>query len=83
LEGIACGCVVAGADCGGLPDVIGPAGATFPCGEVQAIALCIERLLNNEEELARHRAAAAGHLRKHEAAAVARKYLDVLEGAVR
>jgi glycosyltransferase involved in cell wall biosynthesis len=82
LEGIACGCVVVGADCGGLPDAIGPAGVTFPCGDVQSMALCIERLLKDEPALNGYRAAAAEHLRDHSAVVVARKYLDVLEGAV-
>jgi hypothetical protein len=47
------------------------------------MALCIERLLTDETALARHRAAAPGHLRLHQADIVARKYLDVLEGALR
>ena len=83
LEGIACGCVPVGADCGGLPDAIGHAGVTFPCGEVKSMALCMERLLKDDTELIRHRAAAAEHLRNHSAEVVARKYLDVMEGAAR
>lgn len=83
LEGIACGCVAAGAECGGLPDVIGNAGVTFACDDAEAMAREIEALLADEAALERHRAAAAGHLQNHTAAMVARKYLDVLEGALR
>lgn len=83
LEGIACGCVAIGAQCGGLPDVIGPAGVTFPCGEIEALAQSIEMMLRDEFALARHRAAAAAHLRNYTAGIVARKYLTVLEAALR
>jgi glycosyltransferase involved in cell wall biosynthesis len=81
LEGIACGCVAIAAECGGLPGVIGPAGVTFACGEVKAMADCIEALLHDEAALARYRAAAERHLRNHTADVVARRYLNVLEAA--
>jgi glycogen(starch) synthase len=83
LEGIACGCVAIGAECGGLPDAIGAAGTTFACGDVEDMAFKIAVLLNNEAMLANYRAEAEMHLRSHTARIVARKYLDVLEGAVR
>jgi glycogen(starch) synthase len=82
LEGIACGCVAIGAECGGLPDVIGKAGVTFACDDPNDMAKKIEALLGDEAALERHRAAAAGHLQNHTATTVARKYLDVLEGAI-
>ena len=83
LEGIACGCVAIGAECGGLPDAIGAAGTTFACGDVADMAFKIAALLNDEALLANYRAEASTHLRNHTARIVARKYLDVLEGAVR
>jgi len=83
LEGIACGCVPIGAECGGLPDAIGPAGVTFPCGEIEPLARAIEMLLGDEAALARYREAAQEHLRRHKTATVAQKYLEVLERAAR
>jgi len=83
IEGIACGCVALGAECGGLPDAIGPGGITFECGNVEDMAEKISLLLGDEEALERCRAAADAHLRNHTAIVVARKYLDVIEGAVR
>ena len=44
LEGIACGCVALGANCGGLPNAIGGAGATFLHEDVDDAACWIERL---------------------------------------
>jgi glycogen synthase len=76
LEGIACGCVPIGAECGGLPDAIGMAGTTFPCDNVEAMACCIESLLQDESALDKYRAHAAEHLGSHAAKAVAKKYLD-------
>ena len=83
IEGIACGCVPIGAECGGLPDAIGPAGATFVCGDVRDMAFKIAALLRDEAMLERYRSAAEAHLRNHTAQVVARKYLDVIEGAMR
>ncbi|MGB8353048.1 MAG: glycosyltransferase family 4 protein [Chthoniobacteraceae bacterium] len=83
LEGIACGCVAVGAECGGLPDAIGAAGTTFACGDVGDMAFKIAALLSDEATLASYRAEAKTHLRDHTARIVARKYLDVLEDAVR
>jgi glycosyltransferase involved in cell wall biosynthesis len=83
LEGIACGCVAVAADAGGLPDAVGTAGVLFPSGKTDALAQCLENLLQDEGLTARCRAAAHDHLLNHDAATVARKYLKVLEGALR
>jgi len=83
LEGMACGCVPIGAECGGLPDAIGPAGVMFPCGEVEPLALSIESLLSDEQALEHYRQVAQEHLSNHNTAAVARKYLEVLERVAR
>ena len=83
LEGIACGCVALAAESGGLPDVIGEAGVTFACNDPEDMAKKIEALLGDQAALDRCRAAAADHLKNHTATVVARKYLDVLEGALK
>ena len=83
LEGIACGCVPIGAECGGLPTAIGPAGVMFPCGEIEPLARSIELLLRDEAALAGFRKAAEEHLKLHNTAAVAGRYLEILERAAR
>ena len=77
LEGIACGCLVAGSEGGGLKGAIGPAGLTFPNGDVAALATAIEQLLGEEKIVDRCRRAAPGHLEKHRPAA----YLAVFDHA--
>lgn len=83
LEGIACGCVPLGAHCGGLPDAIGPCGVTFPHGDVSALAQQLAEITAPGTDLSRYQAAAPEHLAKHSARAVAARYLQVLEEAVR
>jgi glycosyltransferase involved in cell wall biosynthesis len=83
LEGIACGCVPIGAECGGLTDAIGPAGITFPCGEIEPLARAIELLLNDKKARIQYRQVSEEHLSQNNTAAVARKYLKVLERAAR
>lgn len=79
LEGAACGCVVLGSDGGGLPEAIGPAGITFKRGDVNDLALKLSWLLQHPGEWSRYREAAPAHLAKHEARAVAERYLKVFE----
>jgi glycosyltransferase involved in cell wall biosynthesis len=83
LEGMACGCVPLVADCGGLPDAIGEAGAKFRHQDADDAAHWIEKLLAPDADLNRYRAAAPAHLAKHTAEAVAARYLEVLEEAVK
>lgn len=83
LEGAACGCVVVGSDQGGLPEAIGPCGATFPNGDAPALADLLGRLLGDPELRGRLCAAAPPHLAKHRRRAVAEAYLGVLERAAR
>jgi glycosyltransferase involved in cell wall biosynthesis len=83
LEGTACGCVAIVARCGGLPEAIGPCGVTFQHEDVADLARRIEELLDPATDLAAYRDLAPGHLREHGAAAVAAKYLRVLEEARR
>ncbi|MDR3404567.1 MAG: glycosyltransferase family 4 protein [Chthoniobacter sp.] len=81
LEGIACGCVALGANCGGLPNAIGAAGATFLHEDVDDAACWIERLLASDGDLEHYRQAAPAHLAAHTAPAVAARYLAVLKEA--
>jgi len=83
LEGIACGCVALVANCGGLPNAIGDAGATFRHEDIDDAAGWIEKLLAPGADLQPYRGAAAAHLAKHTAPAVAAQYLRVLEEAAR
>jgi glycogen synthase len=83
LEGIACGCVVVGTAGGGLPEAIGPCGSAVPNGDAAALAAELRRLLDHPAELARYRAGAEAHLKKHEPSVVAARYLEVFETARR
>ncbi len=79
LEGIACGCVVVGSQEGGLPDAIGPCGATFPNGDARALAAVLREILTCEGRLQQLRAGAPGHLANHTAHAVAAAYLEIFQ----
>lgn len=82
LEGAACGCVVIGSECGGLPDAIGPCGITYKHQDTAALADSIEQLLTPGADLEKYRSAAPAHLANHTAQAVAARYLQVLQAAV-
>lgn len=82
LEGIAAGCVVVGADSGGLPDAIGPCGVTFRSGDSEALADAIERLLRDPAAIAAFREPAERHMRNHRCERVAARYLKVFEHAI-
>ena len=81
LEGMACGCVVIGSEGGGLKQAIGPAGLTFPNGDVAGLAAAIDKALRDPVVRERCRAAAPAHLALHRPATVAKRYLDVFEQA--
>jgi glycosyltransferase involved in cell wall biosynthesis len=51
VEAMACGCVPVGSDSGAIPGVIGPAGLTYPEGDVAALAACLNQLGKNRERL--------------------------------
>lgn len=48
-EAMACGACVVASDRGGIPEVIGPAGAIFPAGDVQALKHTLEKLIVDKE----------------------------------
>lgn len=81
LEGIACGCVVVGSAEGGLRDAIGPCGITFPNNDARGLANALAGLLNNPTRLDSLRLEAASHLPQFTPREVARRYLDVMQGA--
>ena len=82
LEGIACGCVVVGAESGGLTDAIGPCGVTFPNGDAAALAEKLSALLTDPSRLTAYRVNAEAHLAGHKISEVAGRYLQVFERAV-
>jgi glycosyltransferase involved in cell wall biosynthesis len=77
LEGIACGCVVVGSEMGGLPEAIGPCGATFPAGDTESLAAIVRDVLRSTAAIEKFRAGAAPHLASHSADAVAQRYLEL------
>jgi len=83
LEGIAAGCAVAASAGGGLPDAVGPCGLLFKNGDAQALAATLKELLTNatlREKLTTER---SRHLEQFLPETVAKRYLEVLEGAAR
>lgn len=83
VEGIACGCVVAGSAEGGLGEAIGPCGVTFPNGDAHALANALARVLENPDERDRLRANGPAHLARFTPRRVAALYLDAMKGASR
>jgi glycogen(starch) synthase len=82
LEGIACGCVVVGSTCGGLPEAIGACGVTFPNGDAAALAQLLYELLTRQEDWSKFFNHAKAHLDAHKPTVVVDRYLDVLTKAV-
>jgi glycogen synthase len=78
LEGIACGCVVVGSTCGGLPEAIGQCGRTFPNGDSSALAGVLHELMANPKTWEDFFVYTQRHLDAHRPAFVADKYLKVL-----
>jgi len=83
LEAVACGCVAVVADCGGLPDAIGPCGVLFKHEDIHSLAERLEELMLKGGRIQKFRVGAEEHLRKHLAENVAARYLSVLQDAAR
>jgi glycosyltransferase involved in cell wall biosynthesis len=79
LEGIACGCVAAGSEGGGLKEAIGPCGRTFRNGDAADLARVLRDLLRHPEGHAEHLRSAAAHLAVHTSAGMAAAYLREIE----
>lgn len=80
LEGIACGCVVAAARAGGLPEAVGACGVLFEPGRVAALAEIMSRLAT-VADLERYRAGAAQHLERHRGSLIVGRYREALRRA--
>jgi glycosyltransferase involved in cell wall biosynthesis len=78
LEGIACGCVVVGSTCGGLPEAIGSCGRTFPSGDSSALADQLHDLLVHPETWLDYFAHARAHLDAHRPSVVTDRYVEIL-----
>lgn len=83
LEGIACGCVIAGSSNGGLREAIGPCGLTFPNGSAEELADTLRKLLEDPGLRGTLRSHREQHLARFEARKVAREYLQVFESVAR
>lgn len=83
LEGIAAGCAVVASQGGGLPEAVGPCGILFPNGDVEGLASAMKDLMTCSS--LRHQLATRRnhHLEHFQPEAVARRYLEVFESALR
>lgn len=82
LEGIASGCVVVGADSGGLPGAIGPCGLLHAPNNAASLATALARLITDEAACERLRIGATAHLAAHSARRVAAQYLQTFQEAI-
>lgn len=82
LEGIACGCVVVGSQGGGLKDAIGPCGLTYANGDLDALGVAMQRIVDEPQTVAELRAKAAAHLARHTPQAMVDAYLQVAARAI-
>jgi glycogen(starch) synthase len=83
LEGIACGCVVVGSSCGGLPEAIGDCGRIFENGNSASLASVLFELLTTKENWNRFLSQAKSHLDRHKPQVVLDRYLSILEPLAR
>jgi len=78
LEGIAAGCTAIGSNHGGVPEAVGPCGALFPAGDIDALA----ELLINPPVIPGFDRLAAEHLAPFHPRKVAQEYLELFERAL-
>jgi glycogen(starch) synthase len=83
LEGIACGCLVVGSTCGGLPEAIGQCGRTFANGDASALAGVLQELMDHPETWNAFFVHSQRHLDAHRPAFVVDKYANILTEVVR
>jgi len=79
LEGLAAGCMVLATHAGGLPDVVGPCGLTFPMRDSEALAGLIEKILADPASTISFRQAVPAHLEAMRPERLAERYLEVFE----
>jgi len=78
LEGIAAGCTAIGSNHGGVPEAVGPCGALFPAGNIDALA----ELLINPPVIPGFDRLAEEHLAPFHPRKVAQEYLELFERAL-
>lgn len=83
LEGIACGCAVIGSSGGGLPEAIGACGATFPNGDVHALAAVLQQALTGSLHACSEPVTVQNHLMLHDPERIARRYLEIIQESCR
>lgn len=79
IEGMACGCLVVASDVGSLKGTIGPAGVTFPAGDVDALTKLLQIHLDRPEAKAAYIKAAPEHLAQYERARIIPPYAAYIE----
>jgi glycogen(starch) synthase len=82
LEAMASGCVIVASEAGGLPEVVGRCGITYPLGDRAALVDSLALLLTDRELRNRYRRDADKQLLQFDPATVASRYLDVFARAV-
>ncbi len=83
LEGIAAGCAVVASRGGGLPEAVGDCGILFPNGDVEALARGLKDLITNSSLRDELIAGRKQHLEQFQPEAVAKRYREVFESALR
>jgi glycogen(starch) synthase len=82
LEAIACGCVVIGANQGGLPEAIGPCGVTFQNESAPDLALKIRELLESPQRRAELSSRREEFLRGFTRAMILDQYESAIDRAI-
>lgn len=83
LEGIACGCVAVASRAGGLPEAVGPCGITFERDNRAALTDALYTVLTQPDFREKLLQGAEQHLDQFKPAAVAARYLEVFDRALR
>jgi len=79
LEGLGAGCMVLVSNAGGLPEVLGQCGLTFPMRDSNALAALIEEILAAPEMTVPYIKAIPSHLESMRPERLAERYLAVFE----
>lgn len=82
LEGIASGCAIVASSLGGLPDAVGPCGVYFQNGDVDGLAVALERVLTDDSFRLKLIGHGVEHLAQFQPETVAARYLEVFQRLV-
>jgi len=83
VEALACGCVVVGADSGGLPEAIGACGLVVARNSAPALAAALERLTADAALYESCTAQIAAHLKLFSKAALLNRCEELIRDATR